>query len=379
MISDETCEPNEVLAYITISTGEFPDAFSWQLFEVTKDEWENRFESLLAAGGEYDADEEISFELCLVYPGEYFFQSQSNSTDDSSASIEASIGGSGISVGLQDVHTFVLTQDGSLEITSQGTSPSPSSAFFESDFYATSFPTAAFYSVDGAAPGFSASYAYANCFYVDIYIETDFFGDETSWNIVNTISTVGAVVVSVPRGSYASNSTYNVIQCLDSDGCYSFTIYDQWSDGICCEAGTGVFNVSANGRFLYEGGDFKASDTVLIGGSCSSGIPENGICPSNESPINVTVRMDESSFETTWEVYDNTTGKIYFQNSHGNNTLQSTSKCIPQGCNAFAIYDSGGNGFNETSDAFFEVSYDGDIVASGAGNFGNEDVTYFGC
>eukprot|EP00804_Cyclotella_cryptica_P025181 CCRYP_016975-RA/>CCRYP_016975-RA protein AED:0.06 eAED:0.06 QI:150/1/1/1/1/1/3/558/994 len=376
IVGDDECDANEELALVTISSGNVDDSFSWQLYEITTDE----FKSLIAAGGEYDSREQIYFQLCLSYPGKYYFVTQSNSTIDTGAGIDVSIGESDVSVGPQDELAFLLHHDGSLEVVLTTPSPTPSNTYlFLSD---DSNPAAsASESLGGARPGESSTADYftsGSCFSITMQLKTDYFGDESSWEIVNVLN--GAVVASAPQGYYQSNSTYYEYQCLSSDGCYNFTIFDQWSDGICCESGSGWFNLSVNDRFLYQGGNFEASDTVVIGGSCALDVPISGACQDYESPINVTILTDKPSWEMSWEVFDGITGQIYFLSDvMEENSLQTTTKCIPKSnCIAFAIYDLAGDGFNETSGGFIKVTYDGDLVAMGSGNFGFQNVSYFG-
>ncbi|KAL7521704.1 hypothetical protein ACHAWX_006382 [Stephanocyclus meneghinianus] len=380
IVSDDECDANEDLAHITISSGNDDYSFSWQLYKVTTDEFDVPAYNLIAAGGEYDSNEQIDFQLCLSYPGKYSFVTQANSTIDSGAGIDASIGESDVSVGPQDEIEFLLQKDGSLVVVVATPSPTPSDEYFY--FSGDSYPPASEYQpVGGGRPGESSTAGHftgAPCFNVIIQLQTDFFGDETSWEVVNILN--GAVVANVAPGYYKSNATYYEYQCLESDGCYNFTIFDQWSDGICCESGNGWFNLSVNDRFLYQGGDFKASDTVVIGGSCAADVPASGACPDYESPINVTIYTDESGWETSWEIFDGITGQIYTTSDlMEENSVQTSNKCIPKSnCTAFAIYDLAGDGFNETGGGSFKVTYGGEPVAIGSGDFGFQNVTYFG-
>ena len=379
IISEETCVEGQELASITISSGNYDNVFSWQLYQETIDELGWSTQHLLAAGGDYEAGDEIYFQLCLSYPEQYYFYTQSNFTDDSDSSITTSVGGGELFVGPQEVSYFVLTDAGTLEIvTTPPTSAAAVGGFGEAsdDFYGYDVEAIYSYSDDMLE---SISFKTGPCIEFEMNLQTDSFGDETSWDIVNTLD--GSVVRSIDGGSYESNTTYFEAECLDVHGCYTFTIYDEWSDGICCEAGEGWFNISVNDRFLYKGGDFKESDTVAIGGSCSSAVPKSGECPQSTNQINVTIQTDAHGGDMSWEVYDKMTGQIYCLNSGimEENALQITNNCIPDDtCMAFAIYDTAGDGFNETSGGFFKVSYNNEVVATGEGNFGYQDVTFFG-
>jgi hypothetical protein len=374
IISDDECEENEEIAFITVSSGKYDDAFDWQLYMQQTNEFGWQIDSLMAAGGEYYANDEISFQLCLGYPRRYYFLTNTNvnsTSDASGAGIEVSVSESDFAVGPQEIFTFELSNDGSFESVITTSPPVSSST---DDMYIEDF--------DGSS-GMLESIIYGNekgaCINFEMELRTDYFGDETSWDIVNTIDE--SVVRSVDRGSYGGNTTYYEYDCLDSSGCYNFTIYDQWHDGICCSSGDGYFKISSNDRFLHQGGEFKGSDSVFIGGSCSAVVPKSGTCPNNQSQINVTIQTDANSFEMSWEVYDKATGQIYCLNSDQMeaNALYITQHCIPSDkCMVFSIKDSAGNGFNETSDGFYEVTYNDELVASGAGDFGYKQTTNFG-
>ena len=326
IVGEDECSENAELASITISPGIYDDDFSWKLYQENLDEFDWPVNQLIAAGGEYEANAEITFQLCFSYPGKYTFSTQSNVTD-SGAGIDMSIGESNINVGPHEFLTFAISNDASVEIVNETTSPTPSVDY---DFIYPYYDDE-----NGSMPEASISYAAGSCFNFALNLQTDYFGDETSWDIVDV--NVGTVVRSVEKGYYQSNSSAYEYECLDSNGCYTFSIYDEWSDGICCENGNGWFDVTVNGRFLYRGGDFQASDSVNIGGSCASD-PKTDSCSNGELPINVT-----SEWGMPWEVYDNTTGQIYCLNSEDTpveNYPQTTYKCIPNDrCMAFRTYD----------------------------------------
>ena len=377
IISDEICAEDQEMAVMTISSGGFDDIFSWQLYQQTIDELGWSVDHLLAAGGDYEANDVINFQLCLSYPGQYYFYTQSNFTDDSGSSIDVSVGGGELLIGPQEISSFLLTDDGTLETTT--TSPTSAAA---AGGAADDGPVYSYYDMESIYSDDmfeTISYNAGSCIEFQMNLQTDSFGDETSWDIVNTLD--GNIVRSVDRGIYESNTTYYETECLDVHGCYTFTIYDEWSDGICCEAGEGWFNMSVNDRFLYRGGDYKASDTVAIGGSCSSAVPKSEECPESTTHLNVTIQTDANSREISWEVYGKMTGQIYCLNTDvmEENSLQTAYYCIPNDiCLVFAIYDTAGDGFNETSSGFFEVSYNNELVATGEGNFGYEYVAFFG-
>lgn len=104
----------------------------------------------------------------------------------------------------------------------------------------------------------------SDCLLFDLSIKTDAFGQETSWEIVDTKNS--SVVLS--NSSLPSNQIVQDSECLDSKGCYEFVIRDTFNDGICCGAGNGDYNVSINSKVVGSGGQFGSYETTFLGGNC---------------------------------------------------------------------------------------------------------------
>ena len=116
------------------------------------------------------------------------------------------------------------------------------------------------------------------CTDVVVTINLDNYPEETSWQITND---GGQVVASGGTyGSQPDGSTVQISECLE-DGCYDFTIFDTYGDGICCGYGNGSYTVTAGGSTVASGGNFGSSETTnfCIGGgpapTCNDGI-QNG-------------------------------------------------------------------------------------------------------
>ncbi len=92
-----------------------------------------------------------------------------------------------------------------------------------------------------------------------VVIRTDNYPEETSWEIRNSSN----VVVASGSGYDSSPATLlNIPACLPS-GCYTFTILDEYSDGICCQYGQGYFQLlSPEGELMGTGAEFTASQSV---------------------------------------------------------------------------------------------------------------------
>lgn len=102
-------------------------------------------------------------------------------------------------------------------------------------------------------------------------LTTDNYGYETSWQITDSQS---AVVAS--GSGYANNTTYAEELCLD-DGDYTFTITDQYGDGICCQYGSGSYSLISASQTLASGGVFSSSEvtsfTLGTGSGGGGGVP----------------------------------------------------------------------------------------------------------
>ena len=76
---------------------------------------------------------------------------------------------------------------------------------------------------------------------ITISITLDNYPEETSWDIQNANNVV--VASGGTYGNMPDGSTLNIDECL-ADGCYDFTIYDTYGDGICCGYGNGSYTVT---------------------------------------------------------------------------------------------------------------------------------------
>ena len=97
----------------------------------------------------------------------------------------------------------------------------------------------------------------AGCVTVDLTINLDNYPSETTWTIVDGS---GATVAS--GGPYSTaGGTASESACLPS-GCYDFTIFDAYGDGICCGYGNGSYTLTGGGSTLASGGAFASSETT---------------------------------------------------------------------------------------------------------------------
>ena len=95
---------------------------------------------------------------------------------------------------------------------------------------------------------------------VNVNLNFDNYPEETSWTLQNA---GGSTVASGGTyGSQADGSSLIIPLCI-VDGCYTFTIFDSYGDGICCGYGNGSYSVTnGSGAVLANGGSFTTSDAT---------------------------------------------------------------------------------------------------------------------
>ena len=103
---------------------------------------------------------------------------------------------------------------------------------------------------------------------VKLYIIQDQFGEQITWNIINS---TGAVVASGGpyqhlMGSGSTQPNVENINNLPADECYLFRIFDSNGNGICCNYGEGYYYIKdASGNRIIEGdGDFGSMASHLF-------------------------------------------------------------------------------------------------------------------
>lgn len=126
---------------------------------------------------------------------------------------------------------------------------------------------------DAAASAFSITIADT---YVTLVLNMDDYGSETTWQLAEN---GGGVIAS--GGPYEDFENIQVVEdlCVASGSCYTFTIFDSFSDGICCYTGTqnpnyqdGSYSLgNANGVSLWTGSEFTSQESVSFCAPASAG------------------------------------------------------------------------------------------------------------
>ncbi|WP_191858234.1 M43 family zinc metalloprotease [Hanstruepera ponticola] len=105
----------------------------------------------------------------------------------------------------------------------------------------------------------SASYGTAE---IRFNLIPDDYGSETTWEFKDESNNV-----LYSGGPYTDDDStpVNEVFTLSNTGCYTFTINDDFGDGICCEWGIGSYELRTDDdTVIYSGGEFTSSEDVSI-------------------------------------------------------------------------------------------------------------------
>lgn len=116
--------------------------------------------------------------------------------------------------------------------------------------------------INNNSADFTVTASIGDTFDVTINLEFDPYADETSWEILD-----GNTVVVSSDGTYSgynNGDTVSETYCLPA-GCYTFSMLDEYGDGMCFFLGCGSYEVvDENGAVLASGGDFEFEENTEI-------------------------------------------------------------------------------------------------------------------
>jgi len=165
---------------------------------------------------------------------------------------------------------------------------------------------------------------------------TDNYPEETAYRLINTGT--GEVIRNVEFGEI-SGGTSSTSFCLP-DGCYRFTIYDDYGDGICCGffSGNGSYTITDNlGIVLGTGGTFTDSASVnfcINDVSTGNKLDQESLVKIFPNPardiINIQVNPLLVSNSMMVQLYD-VTGKLVFNQSINTNNTSIAIDALADG------------------------------------------------
>jgi len=106
----------------------------------------------------------------------------------------------------------------------------------------------------------STSAPIGQCKELKIQLLTDGYAYETSWTVTDPN---GNIVVE--GDDLEDNFQYRLSYCLPPLCNYTFTIFDSFGDGICCEYGQGSYSVYYNRDEVISGGNFISEESAEFG------------------------------------------------------------------------------------------------------------------
>ena len=181
---------------------------------------------------------------------------------------------------------------------------------------------------------------------VTFKLTTDKYGNETSWELKNS---AGEVIES--GADYGANSTYTFeFDNLEND-CYSFIIYDEYSDGICCSYGNGSYSLTdAEGNVIFEGGSFGESETTNFKVDDSLSVDNNvksnaiSVYPNPTNDV-FTLSVPQSFGKFNYEIYSAIGQKVAYGEASSNQNI--SMKSFGKGTYIVNIKTEKGNNFSK--------------------------------
>jgi V8-like Glu-specific endopeptidase len=126
---------------------------------------------------------------------------------------------------------------------------------------------------------------------VEVIVKHDSYPEETGWTLKDSS---GEVLLSQGTGTYKTPGGQVSRTVSVPDGTYVFEIFDNQGDGICCEYGSGAYEIKIDGE-----------SSVISGTRFTTSIAENFLVGYPESvDYVVAIQYDAYPEETEWQVED---------------------------------------------------------------------------
>lgn len=148
---------------------------------------------------------------------------------------------------------------------------------------------------------------------VVITITLDNYPEETTW-------TLSGPDVYMSGGSYFTDGETIVETACLPDGCYTFTINDEYGDGICCAYGNGSYSVVSAGEVVASGGSFATVEATTFCIESSVDIP--GCTNMDACNYDATATSDDGSCEMPITAYVDMDGD-------GVGSMEVADACLP--------------------------------------------------
>ena len=253
-------------------------------------------------------------------------------------------------------------------------------------------------------------------------IETDVYGNETTWDVRLKKNGSNFPVISGGPYLYGQNN-FKESTCL-AMGSYEFSIYDWNSDGICCRYGIGKYGIRMGDHVLrdFTNGEFSNEEKIAFNvtaddisdphapkptNSPSQASSDNDdsvvnidpthsptISPSQTSlgqstmptttcsNIKIIIRTDSNTGGvggdvSTWELIQKETSEVVARGGPlSSNNTYIANECLQDGTYMFRITDSGGDGFGENQDGSYLIYRENILMGGSYVFFAEEEFTF---
>jgi len=172
----------------------------------------------------------------------------------------------------------------------------------------------------------------------------DNYGSETTWQFKNS---AGTVLYSGGPYTNGNSTPVEVTFTLAGDDCYTFTIFDAWGDGICCDYGIGSYKLeTADGTVIVEGGAFGSEESTLFANfiilSSSENVFASQIALFPNPSTGIVNIANNSGNSLSYEVY-NVIGQSVTKGQNNNTQFTLDLSTVPSGLYFVKLTDTASN------------------------------------
>lgn len=177
---------------------------------------------------------------------------------------------------------------------------------------------------------------------IQLQLILDDYGDETTWELTSQGQTL---YTGGPYQGGLDGTEVIVDWCL-AEGCYDFTIFDSFGDGICCGWGEGSYTLyNQIGEVFATGGEFQDNETVNF---CPQDLSIAKLSTSatftmypNPSAGSLNI-VSEQKLETI-RVFDNVGSLVRMISANNRSQLTLDIAALTAGCYHVQVTDAHGN------------------------------------
>ena len=212
--------------------------------------------------------------------------------------------------------------------------------------------------------------------------------DKWPQDITWTIQDIVTDETILSGGPYEQKDLQQTTECLEF-GSYLFSIFDSYGDGLCCDEGSGYYQLSMGSKVVKRGGNYSAfeeksfhvcsSDSdCAVDNSCITStcdlnsnvcIEKKKSCSECGSKVSIEIRTDGYPSETYWAVANSRNEEVLSGGPYNiSNGFNTQSRCLEFGSYNFSIFDYDGiccNGDDDGGDGNYTVKLNNKALRTG--------------